>query len=624
MSKLKTLLFCIPLLLGTVITANTPDVSKHELQLSKAVATIQLEPKTFTERKLNSIPNGSRVRLADGTYKVTGKLLKAWGNGKKKNITFEGSSPKKVVIDASGLAQLTDLQFGNWDKVIVKNIRFINIRPIFYRCTNSTFDNIHVEGQKVKQGTKIGDALHFSRGKNNTIKNSFVAWTHTGYNAKGITSWRGVNHKFLNNTIVGRLRGGYDLNSHPSEPVSNSLIQGGMIRRDISRGEEDHGIYVHDIAGVVVDGITVTGFSTTSAGGSLKLKNVNTIEVKNNTFHTSGILLRVEKKTWNHLDNIWIHDNVLTGPAQEIQTYTPSYVPRAIVIENNCVPNGTIFFNADINRVNDYSSLAKKNGGVYNNKTGKALKIQSKVNQKNNERSSTCAKAPVPTPTPPGGETDTKAPIGKIVWFRSIMNRKYVCAELATPEAPLETDRTRLGSWEKFNVIDAGNGSIVLQAYRSKDYIKLTGAKKRLTANAKTKATATRFNWVELKNNRVALKVASENLYVQSRINEKDAPLRLNGTKIKGWETFEWGVTTGKKEFEIQEELVLVTENRNQLSIHGLETPTAMHIINMSGQIVQRLSESEAAKGKIDISSLSNGIYILKVGLSRQFKFVKR
>ena len=165
----------------------------------------------------------------------------------------------------------------------------------------------------------------------------------------------------------------------------NIKIIGGTYRRQISSGIEDHGIYLHDLSGAVVDGVTISGFTPDSSGGSIKIKNAHDMEVKNCDFSDSGVLLRIEAKTWIHLYNIWIHDNEITASGETpISMWTPDYNPKAIVIENNCFPLGALKITSNPTEVNKYNSLAKKNGGVYNNAIAKEMNLKSGINQSGN------------------------------------------------------------------------------------------------------------------------------------------------------------------------------------------------------------------------------------------------
>ena len=53
---------------------------------------------------------------------------------------------------------------------------------------------------------------------------------------------------------------------------------------------EDHGIYVWGVAGIVIIGNSISGWSPTASGGSVKIRNGEDITIQNNTFNDSGIM----------------------------------------------------------------------------------------------------------------------------------------------------------------------------------------------------------------------------------------------------------------------------------------------------------------------------------------------
>src|SRR5262245_66680195 len=56
-------------------------------------------------------------------------------------------------------------------------------------------------------------------------------------------------------------------------------------------------------------------------------------------------------------------------------------------------------------------------------------------------------------------------PVGQTIWIRSSGNGRFVSADQARAAwAPLVADRTAVGGWEQFQVIDAGGGFIALRS----------------------------------------------------------------------------------------------------------------------------------------------------------------
>lgn len=91
----------------------------------------------------------------------------------------------------------------------------------------------------------------------------------------------------------------------------------------------------------------------------------------------------------------------------------------------------------------------------------------------------------------------TGAPIGQTIWLKSD-NGYYVSAWLDYTNAPLISKQSTASTWEKFQVVDAGEGDI-------------------------------------------ALKSLANNLYVTAYKDVSNAPLQAKASTIQDWEKFEWG-----------------------------------------------------------------------------------
>ncbi|MDD2798058.1 MAG: T9SS type A sorting domain-containing protein [Bacteroidales bacterium] len=370
---------------------------------------LTLNPTTFIASNINNLANGTTVNLQAGIYTLNRATLDAWSAGVlgKSNITYARTGSGTVLIKYSGIYQ-TEMILKNATNLLFENITFENIKVTYDHCINSTMNYLTSTVQNIDPAVDYNTValLAFNYGDNCTISNCYLKWTYTGFNGKCVKSYRGTNHKFINNAIMGNLRGAYEIFSDISQPKSNVLVQGGYIERQITGGYEDHGVYFHDVSGGVIDGLIAKGWSETGSGGSIKIKNSDDIEVKNCTFFTSGILLRTGDvgSTWQHLENIYIHDNSIistTASNMSISTYmTPNANydnPKALVFDNNKIFNDGITVNNNASLFNQYSSRAGKNGGVYGNgyKSSSSISLTSGINNSGNYVLTT----PAPTET---------------------------------------------------------------------------------------------------------------------------------------------------------------------------------------------------------------------------------
>ena len=329
---------------------------------------IIINTENFSASKLQSIPANSTVLFEPGVYSMTAEICSAWAK-KRNNVIYNRKGDEgEVIIDASALDAVLSLKFEYSNSIIIKNMRFKNMKLAYNRCNDGVFENLTIE-----DNTSGCDMIGLYRCNNTTVKNCKLFFNDELLYGRGICIWNGDHNKIIDNIIRGHnLRGAIKAwsSQNGDDRSLNLLIKGGEFSRGTSDPNipEDHGIYVHDASKVVIDGVSIKGFSHSSSGGSIKLKNDDDIEVKNCVFRTSGMLLRIEEKVKGfRLENLWIHDNLFIDGT--IGSWTPNLAPKAIVIENNRFLNGSVIFGqyARASNLNLYSNLARKSGGIYRN-----------------------------------------------------------------------------------------------------------------------------------------------------------------------------------------------------------------------------------------------------------------
>jgi hypothetical protein len=137
--------------------------------------------------------------------------------------------------------------------------------------------------------------------------------------------------------------------------------------------------------------------------------------------------------------------------------------------------------------------------------------------------------------TYPGGT----APIGQTISLKAAINNSFVCAENGGAN-PLIANRPAVGDWEKFRVVDAGNGLIALQAVVNNGYVSAENAGALpLIANRSAISTWERFRWINNADGSVSLQSFVSNSYVSAE-NAGASPLIANRDGIGDWERFFW------------------------------------------------------------------------------------
>ena len=122
--------------------------------------------------------------------------------------------------------------------------------------------------------------------------------------------------------------------------------------------------------------------------------------------------------------------------------------------------------------------------------------------------------------------------------LRARVNSRYVAAESAGT-APLIANRTAIGPWERFDVIDLGGGNIALRAGVNGKYVTAESAgTKPLIANRTSIGPWEIFGLVRNSDGTVSLRAEINSRYVCAE-NAGGSPLIANRTAIGLWEKFD-------------------------------------------------------------------------------------
>ncbi|MDX2303595.1 MAG: DUF1501 domain-containing protein [Microscillaceae bacterium] len=129
------------------------------------------------------------------------------------------------------------------------------------------------------------------------------------------------------------------------------------------------------------------------------------------------------------------------------------------------------------------------------------------------------------------------SPVGRTIWIMG-NNGRYVSSNNGSKS--LSCDKDNIENWEKFKVIDAGNGKIALQGSNML-FVSSENGSTTLNCNRSKIGSYEKFDWIDLGNYRFALK-GNNSQYVSSENGYK--PLICNRGKVGDWETFNWGITS--------------------------------------------------------------------------------
>lgn len=356
--------------------------------------------------QLNNLSSGNTVVFSNGTYNFSASQLSLLNKSGVNNVTFKAANRHAAIIKYTGNT-ITRLNFSNRTNVNFEDLELNNLELYYNNTTNSTVSFVKFRGGKVTNPDTSGESkkriwtsMSVYHGSNVTVSNCDIKWeVNADYSrGKGIRVTGGKDHKLLNNRVWGYMVMGISVitgrkdSASNVDPVVDCLIQGGSVERNSGFPDEDHGIYLHNVAGVKVDGVAFKGnWTAASSGHGIKIKGAWDIEVANCTFETPGGIILREASNWlDQNKNFWIHDNTFDnygiggfGLSGSKVMYGP------LRIENNSIVNGGVKLVRNENSINATEPLSSQPGGVYNNciKNG-SLELHSVINQNNNAVSS--------------------------------------------------------------------------------------------------------------------------------------------------------------------------------------------------------------------------------------------
>jgi hypothetical protein len=203
------------------------------------------------------------------------------------------------------------------------------------------------------------------------------------------------------------------------------------------------------------------------------------------------------------------------------------------------------------------------------------------------------------------------APIGKTIWLQN--GGKYVSSNNGT--SFMTCDRASAQGWEKFDVIDAGNGKVALKGSNGMYVCSENGASA-MNCNRSSYSDWEKFEWVTISSNQVALK-GNNGKFVSSE-NGATTGMNCNRATYSGWETFTWATTTKSATIETAINTESITNSLypnpfvSELNLKNSSNATSIVIYDLSGKFMysQKLT---SGVNSINATALKQGVYIAKV-----------
>ncbi|WP_315815688.1 carbohydrate-binding protein [Paraflavitalea speifideaquila] len=207
------------------------------------------------------------------------------------------------------------------------------------------------------------------------------------------------------------------------------------------------------------------------------------------------------------------------------------------------------------------------------------------------------------------------APIGQIITLRGI-NNLYVSGENGTQA--MRCNRATAGDWEKFSVLDGGNGTITLRSMSK--YVSSENGVAAITCSRATVGGWERFTWIVNADGTISLR-GNNNMYVSSE--NGTTAMTCSRATISGWEAFNWtsvgtvtnagvlvqaGANAPDGENGVTSLQVFPNPSRGAVTVKTA-TPGKLVIFDAGGRPVYQAT----IKGTLQVSNLKAGVYTVRV-----------
>lgn len=213
-----------------------------------------------------------------------------------------------------------------------------------------------------------------------------------------------------------------------------------------------------------------------------------------------------------------------------------------------------------------------------------------------------------PEITPPSG-----APIGQTIWLRGF-NNQYVSSE--NGQASMMCNRPTVQGWERFTVVDAGNGNIALRGSNGQ-YVSSENGQSAMMCDRPSIGTWEVFEWIDLGGGQVAFK-GNNGMYVSSENGQ--TAMNCNRPSVGGWEAFHWGTIVSAQSSSSNLQMAKVALNTPQdFQVYPnpatgaftvqVAAPSQVNIFDVNGRIVLEKS----IETSLSVEGLKSGLYLVKM-----------
>jgi endoglucanase len=224
-------------------------------------------------------------------------------------------------------------------------------------------------------------------------------------------------------------------------------------------------------------------------------------------------------------------------------------------------------------------------------------------------------------------------PIGQTIWLRG-NNNLYASGENGT--TAMRCNRTSVGGWEQFTVVDAGGGKVALRSMSK--YVSSENGTAAITCNRTTIGDWEKFDWIINADGKISLR-GNNGRYISSENGV--AAMTCTRTSIGGWEAFTYGtgtpsgrISTDAPAAEVEDESFTIAYYPNPVTDHlsyQLPSKTRTHAVKVTDtfgrETFTAFYNDYRMHNTIDVSGWATGMYVVRISnghFQKTFKILKK
>ncbi len=218
----------------------------------------------------------------------------------------------------------------------------------------------------------------------------------------------------------------------------------------------------------------------------------------------------------------------------------------------------------------------------------------------------------------PSTPNTNTAPIGSVISLRG-NNGKYVSSE--NGNAPMNCNRDQVFAWERFTVVDAGEGKIALKGNNGR-YVSSENGTKPINCNRNRIGMWEKFTW-GINNGKVTLR-GNNNQYISSEDGRE--PMNCNRPNIGRFERFDVNIISTRSFDDViknTETSIYPNPATSIITVDNISEGSIITLVDSLGRTITT-TVAQSTTQEIDLAGLTTGIYFIKVNNQKALPVLKQ